>query len=315
MYGNTSMQPIRPNGAGFQAINAPAPLDALSRVLQNGQDTFAQITPKVSPTPPTSTTPQTPTTPTTPTTGAAGSTDLSADPILTQIKAIGQRTAQDAYAGSLAGAKNDLINYGSVQVPQSLRDLYGAQVPTSDQILGDLPGNPVLAALNDAGTAQAATGNPFSTTAQLGHAHEANVHGLDQASNLANLYYSSTHANELGDENNAYLGSQNAALQALAQALSGENTGLLGAVGGAHDQYVNELPNAYQRSIAAGGSGATGGETTGPPGSDTTPSDTNPPGPAGFGGNFNGTPFNPLLAALAGMAPGAAASRLNRYAG
>lgn len=189
--------------------------------------------------------------------GGGGTTDLSADPILTQIKALGQRGVQDAASQGTTGSKNDLINYGSVNVPQSLRDLFATSTPTNDSILGALPGNPVLAALNDANTAAAAAGNPFSILKQLSGAHDTNVHGIDQATNLANLYYSSTHANQLGQENQNYLGSQNTAANNLASLLSGENQGFLTALGGAHDQYLGALPAAYQRALDAGGSGST----------------------------------------------------------
>lgn len=270
------MSSIRPNGAGFQAINAPAPLDALSRVVANGQNTFSQIVPPASapagpPAPPAGSSPAPSST--------VNGTDLSADPILAQIKALGQKSVGGAAASGLAGAKNDLINYGSVDVPQQLRDMFATQTPSNDPLLGDLPANPVLAALNDAGTAQAAAGNPFSTSHQLASAHETNQHNIDQTANLANLFYSSTHANQLGDENQAYLGAQNGALQQLAQALSGENSGLLGALGSAHDQYLGELPAAYQRAITAPGATAPGdGSTPPPPGDATT---TPPPGAPG----------------------------------
>lgn len=200
--------------------------------------------------------------------GSTG-TDLSADPILTQIKALGLKSAQDAESGLLSTAKNRLINYGATDVPQSLRDLFAAGVPTNDSILGDLGANPILGALNDPGTAAAAAANPFSTVKQLSGAHDANVHNLDQASNLANLFYSSTHANQLGDENQAYLGSQNQALQNLGGLLAGDNQGVLGSIDQAHQNYLGELPNAYARALAAG----SGDPTVQPPG----PTDPNAP--------------------------------------
>lgn len=311
LYGDTSMQPLSSTRPAFQPVTTP--LDALGRVMQDNQNVFQSITPKplagntafgmLNPgtTTPGSTTPMPPTSsptspaPSTPTVSPAPSstfqgTDLSADPILAQIKDIGRRSITDAAAGGLAGAKNDLINFGSLQVPQTLRDMFATETPSNDALLGDLPANPVLAALDDAQTAQAASANPFSTTAQLANAHTSNQHNIDQTSNLANLFYSSTHANQLADENNAYLGSQNSALQALAQALSGENTGVLDALNHAHDQYLSELPNAYARAIAAGGTGATGDTTTTPPPTDTT----TPPPTDTSGGNTGLDPNSPL---------------------
>jgi hypothetical protein len=277
MFGDTPMQPMS-SAKPFTSI-APTPFRSLASIVPGASPDGQPSTP----TNPTDTTSGTPAplppfaNPTVPPVSAAPSsnyqgTDLSADPILNAIKDVGRRSVGNAATSGLAGAKNDLINFGSLQIPQSLRDLFAAQTPSQDDLLGALPDNPVLAALNDAGTAAAAAGNPFSTTRKLADAHTANQHQIDQTDNLANLYYSSTHANQLGDENNAYLGSQNSALQTLAQALSGDNTGLLGALNSAHDQYLNELPNAYERAIAAGGTGATGGTggTTPPPSGDGT---------------------------------------------
>jgi hypothetical protein len=279
-----SMQPLpslRPNGAGFQALNAAAPLDAISRVVQNGQSTFSSLAPKATaPTAPTASSASAVTTAPSP---SFGSTDLSADAILNQIKAIGQRGVQDASSGALAGAKNDLIGYGGVDLPQSLKDLFANSSPSSDAILGDLPANSILAALNDAGTASAAAANPFSVKAQLSHAHDSNVHGIDQASNLSNLFYSSAHANQLGDEGKNYLGAQDQALQNLAGLLTGENNGVLSAINQAHGQYASELPNAYNRALAAAAASGSGDPTAGDPNAPPTPSDGTPPPPVAPG--------------------------------
>jgi hypothetical protein len=131
--------------------------------------------------------------------------------------------------------------------------------------------------LNDAGTAQAASANPFSTLAGLAQAHTGNLAGIDQTSNLANLYYSSTHANQLGQEGQNYLGAQNTAAQNLGGLLSGDNQGVLAALENAHAQYLNELPNAYQRWVTGGG---TGDGTTPPP---TSGDGTTPPPTTGTG--------------------------------
>lgn len=246
--------PPRP---GFLPIPNVSPLDTLSNVLQAGQGLFNRITPATTPKiPPTATTKA-------PSPNYAG-TDLSADPILAQIKALGQRSAQDAASGELVQAENALRNYGSVNVPQSLRDFLATQTPGRDDLLGDLPSNPVLGALNDANTAAAAEANPFSTVKQLGQAHDTNVHSIDQATNLANLYYSSTHANELGDENQNYLGAQDSAVQALAALLSGTNNGLIDAINAAHQNYLNELPAAYDRARGNGSGDGSGDKPTDP---------------------------------------------------
>lgn len=279
-------QRARPiSAAGFKPISASTvdPSDAFSRAIAKGQDSFSALVPKTTAPAAAKVAPIS--------SSPSGFSDTG-DPILQQIKAIGLRGAQDAASGSLAGAKNDLINYGSTQVPQTLRDLFAAQTPQNDPILGDLPGNPVLAALNDAQTGQAAGANPYSTLAGLKGAHESNVHGIDQAANANNLYYSSTHANSLGDENQNYLGAQNTAAQNLAALLSGENNGLLGALGSAHDQYNAALPGAFDRWTAAGGT-SDGTTTTPPPAGDgTTPPPTDTAGYKGI------TAAQPTLAQL-----------------
>lgn len=270
LYGQPMGAHPRP---GFVPIAPVAPLQSLSDVLARGQGAFNTIAPpnapKIQPTQATKA----------PSPSYQG-TDLSADPILAQIKALGQKSAQDAASGELADAENALRNYGSVNVPQSLRDFLASQTPTNDPLLGDLPSNPVLGALNDANTASAAEQNPFSTVKQLSGAHDANVHNIDQASNLANLYYSSTHANELGDENQNYLGAQDSAVQQLAALLSGQNNGLIDAVNAAHQNYLGELPNAYARAIANG----SGDPNAPPPPPPPPPGDgSTPPPPPGTG--------------------------------
>lgn len=314
-YGSRSLGASQPMGAsprpGFVPIPNVSPLDTLHSALASGLDSFNRIAP-----------PNAPKIQGTQATKAPSSTvqgtDLSADPILAQIKALGQKSAQDAASGELAGAENALRNYGSVNVPQSLRDFLTSQTPANDPLLGDLPSNPVLGALNDANTATAAEQNPFSTVRQLSGAHDANVHGIDQASNLANLYYSSTHANELGDENQNYLGAQDSAVQQLAALLSGQNNGLIDAVNQAHQNYLSELPNAYARALANGSGDGTTPPTPPPGGAGNSVIPARPPGLPGNGaghvtsggyvapiggtlGSLIGTPNHGLTSNLAGL--------------
>jgi hypothetical protein len=277
MFGDTPMQPMS-SAKPFTSI-APTPFRSLASIVPGASPDGQPSTP----TNPTDTTSGTPAplppfaNPTVPPVSAAPSsnyqgTDLSADPILNQIKALGQRRVGDSATGGLAGAKNDLINYGGVDVPQRSGSLRGADADT---------GRPARRAPRERDPRRperrrdgAGRGREpvLDEERSSRNAHTANQHQIDQTSNLANLYYSSTHANQLGDENNAYLGAQNSALQTLAQALMGENTGEVNAINSAHDQYLNELPNAYARALAAGGTGATGGTggTTPPPSGDGT---------------------------------------------
>lgn len=306
MGGDTSMQPISSSGFNRPTyINSPGANPAGANAFTNAAAGFQKINaardPSV-PTPPSSAPANT--SPAGPAAQAPSGFDETGDPILAQIKAAGKRNILDASSGALAGAKNDLIGYGSTNVPQSLRDLYANQAPSSDALFGDLPGNAVLGALNDQGTAQAASQNPYSTLAQLLGAHNANTAGIDTATNANNLYYSSTHANQLGQEGQDYLGAQNTAAQNLAGLLGGENQGVLGAIGGAHDQYLGALPSAYDRWVQMGGT-ATGtpvptagdGTTaTAPTAGDSTTVPTNTP--TGPTGGLTGTQVSPYLAAL-----------------
>lgn len=228
--------------------------------------------------------------------GAPSGTDLTADPILQQIKALGQRSAQDANSSAAAQAKAQLINYGG-SAPQSLRDLFSA-APVQDSILGDLGPNAIAGVLNDQGTADAANANPFGTLQQLGQAHDANVHNLDNASNLNNLFYSSTHANQLGDEATNYLGAQNNAANNLASLLSGDNQGVLSAVDSAHQQYLSGLSDSYNRALAtAAAANSDGGYGPDP----NAPVDPN--APQGSGGSWGSGP-DPLAAQIYAQAHG-----------
>jgi hypothetical protein len=206
-------------------------------------------------------------TPKAPNTGDVGAS-LDVDPILAQIKAIGARSVKDAASGVAAGAKNALIGFGSVKLPQRLRDLFTNQVPAQDSVLGQLPDNPLLGALNDTGTAAAAEQNPYSTLAQLTQGHQRNVADIGNQTNLSNLFYSSTHANKLADEQSALQAQQDQAAQSLAGILGGYNQAYLDSIGNARDQYTSELPGAFDRQKAFGP------PTTEPP---TTPGAYQPP--------------------------------------
>ena len=254
------------NQGRFSTINSALPGNAAYGMLNPGTTT---PTAPAAPSPASSAAPSN-TSPAGSTATAPASFDETADPILAQIKAAGLRNVQGAFSGALANAKTDLVNYGSVNVPQSLKDLYANATPTSDALLGDLPGNSVLGALNDQGTAKAASANPFSTLAQLLSAHNTNTAGIDNTSNLSNLYYSSTHGNQLAQEGQDYLSAQNTAASNLAQLLGGENQNVLNAIGSAHDSYMQQLPAEYANWITMGGPTTTGG-TTG--GGTTTPGD------------------------------------------
>jgi hypothetical protein len=230
---------------------------------------------------------------------------LSSDPILAQIRALGQQGIQDARSGALSLAERALIGYGSADVPQSLRDLYAKDTS-----------NPIYAALNDQGAAAAAKANPDSTLAQLALEDQRNNAGIDQTTNAQNLYYSSTHANQLGDEATGYRQKQSSAAQSLEQLLGQANQGVLDAQNVAMQQYQGELPNAYQRALDL--ASLLGGDTTAGDGADysggTAPK-TGDQAATDYSFAPLTNPFNPLSAILAGVAPSGRNSLLNRYAG
>jgi hypothetical protein len=191
--------------------------------------------------------------------GGPSINDLSTDPILQQIAAAGLRNVQNARSAAMTNAENALIGYGGTSVPDSLRNAYA-----SDQT------NPILAALTDAATQQAAAANPDSTLARLANQNTLNEARLNTGLNAANLYYSSTRANNLGNLANSYRSAQNDAASALAGLLGQANAGVLNAEGGAQSDYLSALQGAWDRWMALNPPGLTT-PTTQPTTTTTTP--------------------------------------------
>ena len=246
--------------------------------------------------------------------GGPSMNDLSTDPILMQIRAAGQRQVQDARTAAMANAENDIIGYGGLTGTDNLKALYAA-----DQ------SNPIYGALADSNTAQAAAANPDSTLHQLASKDQANTASIDNQRNLQNLFYSSTRANDLGNEATNYRQAQNQAAGSLASLLGGENQNVLNAEQGAENDYLNNLSGAWQRWLAlnqnagSGGGGAPG--TTSPPttqaASPGVSSIQGKPTSGGFfispfgpgGANYGGMP----LPGLGGVAPQPPRGALQRY--
>lgn len=180
---------------------------------------------------------------------------LSQDPILQQIRAAGQMAVQQARQGALANAENSLIGYGGTKVPDSLRSLYG----------GDTS-NPILAALTDSATAQAAEANPDSTLKQLARTDLQNNAGIDQGENANNLFYSSDRGNRLGAEADQYRGAQGTAAQNLAGLLGQANQGVLDTENQANQDFLGGLSGAWDRYLQLqsllGGAPAPAADTT-----------------------------------------------------
>jgi hypothetical protein len=171
--------------------------------------------------------------------GGPGMSDLATDPILQQIQAAGVQAEQNARSAAMRNAENALIGYGSTTVPDAVRSAYGA-----DQT------DPVLAALTDAATQQAAAANPDSTLMRLANQNTQNQAKLNTGLNANNLFYSSTRGNDLGELANQYRSAQNDAAALLAAMLGNQEQNVLGARGTAQSNYLNALQGAWERWMA-----------------------------------------------------------------
>jgi hypothetical protein len=123
---------------------------------------------------------------------------------------------------------------------------------------------PILAALTDAATAQAASANPDSTLARLANQNTLNEANLNKGLNASNLFYSSERGNDLGTLANNYRSSQNDAASALAGLLGQANQSVLDAQNQSQNSYLNALQGAWDRWLAlqqllGSGSGSGGG--------------------------------------------------------
>lgn len=134
-------------------------------------------------TPPTVVPPETPSGPT----PGFSIYDPTTDPIYQKITQLGKQQVSQAVAGGDALRKQLLIQLGD--------PTFAAQ-----QQFGD-PNSPVY---GDANTTAAAAANPYSTLAGLLTTHTGNNASIDKTDNAAGGYYSSTHANQLADENTSY---------------------------------------------------------------------------------------------------------------
>jgi hypothetical protein len=206
---------------------------------QNAGLTSAEINPYGGTTPPrpepASTPGPAPAPPATNPNQGGGNTPLSydpADPVLASIKAFNDRSVAEAESQSLAAKKQALVRGGFADLARSL--------------------------LGDEQTAQAAAENPFSTLAQLLTTHKGRVQNIDTGRNKQNLYYSSTRANDLGNEAQQYLGDQAGAQQSLYDLLANADSAVSQTKNAAADRYQSALPDAIARWLAGHqGTGAT----------------------------------------------------------
>lgn len=132
---------------------------------------------------------------------AQSSYDYSADPVLQSVRAAGARSRSDAEAAALAARKRLAI------------------------LFGDASG-----IVDDAGTADAARGNTFSTLAEINRGYQRGAANLDDALNKRNLFYSGYRGQELAraleDKQRQEYGARNS----LQDALLGVNRDLAAAL-------------------------------------------------------------------------------------
>lgn len=242
--------PVAPPNPLYRVMQSNPVSDVLnsSQLASHAASTQPSIRPAASPAPPSTTpaggTPATPfkETPQKQAPPGSSNADMSGDPILAQLRAISGgydssgnfvegKTIADARTAALAAKKEAFIRSGFGELAQKL--------------------------LGDANTAAAANANPTSTLAQLVRAHQQNAAGIDTAANKANLYYSSTRANQQGQEAQNYLTNQSNAQSALYDLLSQADEGVLSAKNSAIQQYLAALPEAYQRFLANSPTSAT----------------------------------------------------------
>lgn len=289
-YGDV-FKTTQPTTYGLQSIQAPAASvspgagqDVLSRVVANGQNVFTPGGPTPGASLPAGTTqgqvipglgsdtsgkiPVIPGASTGAVASTAGSAlDYSGDPILQKIKALGQKNVGDAVQAANAGIKDSLIGFGDPNLARA------AHFFTPDA---------GTTTTGDESTAQAAAQNPLSTLAQLAAKHLQSNAAIDNATNKANLYYGSEHANELAQEGQNYLGSQAQAQSAEQQMLGQIAAALKGVRDSADQQQLSGEQDAYTRALQlalANGTGSAAATTPTP--TAPLPSATTPVPPGG----------------------------------
>jgi hypothetical protein len=165
--------------------------------------------------------------------------DLSTDPIVQKIRALNTQQYGAAVAQTDAARKQTLINAGFGDLARA------AQFGGLDN-----------AVTGDQATALAAEANPYSIAKQLSLAHDTAQHGIDQNTNLQNLFYSSARGNQLGDEAHAYLGNVSSAEGQVRQQLTDLVSGLLSERNREQSAEADALStasaNAIQAALASG---------------------------------------------------------------
>lgn len=153
--------------------------------------------------------------------GAPSTVDLSADPILQQIRALSQQHIQGAQTDELAARKKTLLDFGY-----------------DDRLKGLYP---------DAQTADAAKQNPFSLLANMKNAYEQGTKGLEDNLNKSNLFYSGARGTALADNSRHYQAQQADAFAGLNERLAQLSAALLAAKQQGQQDDLHGLADAYGR--------------------------------------------------------------------
>jgi hypothetical protein len=192
------------------------------------------------------------------------------DPILAQVRTIGQAQVPDAIAQADAARKQLLIAYGDPSVAnQTIFGGKGFSLP-------GIAGGPDFTIADtshtgDQSTAEAAKQNPFSTLMQLQRAHTQQGQNIDNSLNDQGLFFSGTRVKALQDEATNYQQQLANAYSTLLSDMGGIDSQLQGAYQTAGQQQMQAEQDAYLRALAAaaqnppaasgdgGGSGGSGG--------------------------------------------------------
>jgi len=170
------------------------------------------------------------------------------------VLAADKQNIGDANSSALGAAKNAIIGYGQIS-PDAAKNLQA--------LFAQDPNNPILGALSDQLTAQAAANNPNAVLNQLAMNDHQRVGQLDADLNNQNLFYSSTRAGKLAQDADTYRGEDAQATNDLADALSQIYANVLNTRQAALGNENNALQQAYQNALqlAALGGGAPAGQT------------------------------------------------------
>lgn len=175
--------------------------------------------------------------------------DYSNDPILAQVRLLGQQTVPDALANADAARKQLLIAYGDPTLARST--IFGGKGFS----LPGIAGGPDFTIADtshtgDENAALAAQQNPFSTLGRLSHAHGLNQQNVDNQMVDAGLYASGARVKALSEEERAYQQDQADAYASAVSALGQIDSGVRGAYQTEGQRQIDAETAAWLRAAA-----------------------------------------------------------------